>query len=239
MDMINYTADALFIRPLASLGQGDLDQFGGKNAMLGEMIRHMETAGLWAPKGFAISVAGFDQFVGRSGIADWIEELLAAIKPDRSNVTKIAATIRSSILSSDMPPELEREIIANYRVLVEDVGDWPLPVAVLTSVTPDHMIAEAFGGRPPACLFVQNAEALLNAVRKCYAALYSERAIGYRLDKGIPHDAARLSIAVQTTVWANTTGLAAEADDPETSDSALRDTDADMAASSPAILHLG
>jgi pyruvate, water dikinase len=206
--MIACTPDAIYTRPLSWLGKDDIAEYGAKNAALGEMIQHMGSAGLWAPQGFAISARGHDRFLEANGVKQWIDELLAALKTDGSNIAEIGTTIRAAILTSDMPADLRQEIVAHYRILMEDVADWPLPVAVLPSIVPSTLQDAAFGGRQPASLFVQTADMLIDAIRKSYAALYTERALAYRLARAVPHDAFSLSIAVQTMVWANTGGRA-------------------------------
>lgn len=213
--MTVYAPDAIYTRPLSWLDESDHADFGRKNAHLGEMIRHMKSAGLWAPQGFAISARGYERFLEARGVKQWIDALVPALKPDGSNVPEVSATIRSAILTTDVPADLRQEIETHHGILMEDVADWPLPVAVLTSVTPDAMAEAAFGGRAPASLFVQSVEMLIDAMRKSYASLYGERALAYRLARNVPHDAFRLSIGVQTMVWANAGGRArdiAEAD---------------------------
>lgn len=211
--MALYAADALYTRPLSSLSAADIDTFGGKNTALGEMIRHMATAGLWAPQGFALSTGAFTRFVHANGIHHRITGLLAALQPDGSNGAEIGAAIRAAILSSGMPADLRQEIVAHYRILLEDVADWPLPVAVSASIVPERLTEAGFGGRQPASHFVQSAETLLDAVRRSYAALYGDRAIAYRLANAVPHDAVKISIAVQTMVWANAGGRARDIDE--------------------------
>ena len=201
--IIRCTADALYSRPLATIDNDDVDDFGSRNAALGEMIRHMDAAGLWVPKGFAVSASGYKRFMRASGVDTWSRELVSAINANGSNIAEIGAVIRGSILSSRIPADLSQEIAAHYRTLVEEVADWPLPVAVLTSPTPDHLAEAAFGGRRPASLFVQDADSLIEAFRRCYASLYTDRAIAYRFAKGISHDAIGLAIAVQAMTWAN------------------------------------
>lgn len=204
--MIVDTPSALYTRPLSCLGESDSADFGARNVDLGEMIRHMGQAGLWAPQGFAISARGHDRFLAASGIKRSIDELLSALAPGGSNAAEIAAAIRDAILTTEIPADLSQEIVSYYDVLLEDVADWPLPVAVLASATPEAMSEATFGGRAPASLVVQSADMLLDAIRTSYAALYTERALAYRMARGVPHDAARLSIAIQTVVWANLGG---------------------------------
>jgi pyruvate, water dikinase len=214
--MTVYAPDAIYTRPLSWLGETDHADFGRKNAHLGEMIRHMNGAGLWAPQGFAISARGHDRFLEARGVKQWIDQLLPALTSDGSNIADVSAAIRSAILTTEVPADLRQEIEAHYSILMEDVADWPLPVAVLTSVTPDAMAEAAFGGRQPASLFVQNIDMLIDAVRKSYATLYSERALTYRLERNLAHDAFRLSIGVQTMVWANAGGRARDIAEEDT-----------------------
>ena len=209
------TPDALYTRPLRSLSADDVETFGSKNTALGEMIRHMGTAGLWAPQGFAVSTQAFDRFVQGNGLRAQIAELLGALTPDGSTIAKTGATIRNAILATDVPADVKQEIVAHYKILLEDVADWPLPVAVLARIVPERLTAGAFGGREPASHAVQSTDALIDAVRRSYAALYSDRAIAYRLEHRVAHDAFKVSIAVQTMVWTNAGGRAYDAEEAD------------------------
>jgi pyruvate,water dikinase len=205
--------DALYTRPLSWLGVDDADAFGGRSVALGEMVRHMDAAGLWTPQGFAISASGHDRFFEATDVRRSIDQLIGGLNADGSNISAVGAAIRTLILSAEIPPDLRQEIVSHYQVLLEDVADWPLPVAVIASVTPEHMSEAAFGGRPPASLFVQDAATLLDAIRKSYAALFGERALAYRLARAVPIDSFRLAIAIQTMVWANAGGRPRDVED--------------------------
>ena len=114
--MTKCTADVLYSRPLATDGNHNVGDFGSRNAALGEMIRLMDVAGLWVPKGFAVSASGHRRFMRTNGVNAWANELVSAINENGSNIAEIGAAIRSSILSLNRKMSTRPKFVSHARM---------------------------------------------------------------------------------------------------------------------------
>ena len=173
---------------------------GGKNASLGEMYQALAQFGIRVPNGFAITAAAYRAFVEHNRLEDRISQLLEGL--DTHNVVDLrtrGAEIRRIIDEGDFPPELREAIVGAYF----DLGgrqETPIDVAVRSSATAEDLPDASFAGQQETYLNVQGNQALLDAVRRCFASLFTDRAISYRVDKGFDHHSVALSVGVQQMV---------------------------------------
>ncbi len=196
------TADAAAphnVRWLADVGMADLNEVGGKNASLGELIANLATAGVRVPDGFATTAAAYRQFLGAGGLATRIDELLGSL--DIDDVTALAAVggaIRDAITSQPFPTDLETDIREAYASLAQ--RDRSASYAVRSSATAEDLPDASFAGQQETFLNVRGVDAVLVAIRQVFASLYTDRAIAYRVHHGFPHAEVALSVGVQRMV---------------------------------------
>jgi len=178
----------------------DLDQVGGKNASLGEMMGHLSQAGIRVPGGFATTAEAYRRFLSHSGLDRRIEERLARLDP--SDVTALAACgkeVRSWIEKAPFPTDIETEIKSFYQKLISEISS-EISFAVRSSATAEDLPDASFAGQQETYLNIHGVENVLEAVRQVYASLYNDRAISYRVHHGFDHRGVALSAAVQQMV---------------------------------------
>ncbi|MFH0924916.1 MAG: phosphoenolpyruvate synthase [bacterium] len=177
---------------------------GGKNAALGEMISNLRKLGINVPNGFAVTAKAYNYFLQEAGIKEDIEDRLRGL--DTTNVRdlmKAGTAVRKMILQADFPPKLEKEIIKSYKKMAREYSDSP-DVAVRSSATAEDLPGASFAGQQETYLNIRGNEHLLVAVRKCFASLFTNRALSYRADKGFSLvKGISLSVAVQKMVRAD------------------------------------
>ncbi|HEU0259787.1 MAG TPA: phosphoenolpyruvate synthase [Burkholderiales bacterium] len=183
---------------LKDLRMADLEQVGGKNASLGEMIGGLATAGIHVPGGFATSAQAFREFLGE--LAPRIEERLRGLDPkDVDALAKCGAEVRSWIMRQPFPPALEEEIRSKYQDLI-GITSSETSFAVRSSATAEDLPEASFAGQQETFLNIRGADNVLEAIRQVYASLYNDRAISYRAHHGFDHGQLALSAAVQQMV---------------------------------------
>lgn len=193
-------ADAQWIRWFDEVGIEDIALVGGKNASLGEMYSELSAEGVNVPNGFAITANAYRQFLRAAGLEGRISDALDGL--DVRNIDDLRARgrrVRDLILTVPFPQDLARAILRAYAELsrgAERLAD----VAVRSSATAEDLPDASFAGQQETYLNVQGAEALLYTVRRCFASLFTDRAIAYRTDKGFGHAAIALSVGVQRMV---------------------------------------
>jgi len=189
-----------YVRWFRDIGIADIPSVGGKNASLGEMVRELATKGVPVPDGFAVTAAAYWWFLRETGLAARVEELLAGLKTgDIDQLQMRGAKIRAAILETEIPPSLREQIASAYHTLSGDAGE-PVAVAVRSSATAEDLPDASFAGAQETFLNVRGEDALLEACRRSYASLFTDRAISYRADKGFAHEKVGLSIGVQRMV---------------------------------------
>ncbi|HSA59608.1 MAG TPA: phosphoenolpyruvate synthase [bacterium] len=189
-----------FIRLFEEVGIEDVASVGGKNASLGEMARELTPLGVRVPGGFAVTAEGYRFHVREAGIGDEIRGILEGL--DVRDVTDLARRgerIRNLILRAPLPPELAGEIREAYEGLCRGYGE-NAGVAVRSSATAEDLPDASFAGQQETFLNVRGEASLLDACRRCFASLFTNRAISYRVDKGFDHFQVALSIGVQLMV---------------------------------------
>jgi pyruvate,water dikinase len=189
-----------FIRWFPDIGIADVGLVGGKNASLGEMYRELTPKGIRVPNGFAVTAEAYRHFLGTGGLNDRVRGILQGL--DTRNLADLAERgrrVREAMLATPLPEDLQQEIIQAYAGLCREYGP-DTDTAVRSSATAEDLPAASFAGQQESFLNVRGERALLEAVRACFASLFTDRAISYRVDKGFDHFAVALSVGVQKMV---------------------------------------
>jgi pyruvate, water dikinase len=189
-----------FVKWFEEIGAKDIALVGGKNASLGEMIRNLGKKGVNIPSGFAITAEAYRYVVEKAGISPKIKDTLASLDThDMDNLAERGETIRNLIAHSPCPKELEEEIRICYRKMEERFGK-NVDVAVRSSATAEDLPTASFAGQQTSYLNVRGEGDLLERVMDCFASLFTDRAISYRVDKGFNHLSVYLSVGVQKMI---------------------------------------
>ncbi len=197
MDATESLAPALVL-PLEQVGLADIPRVGGKNASLGEMLRQLGTAGVRVPDGFATTAAAYRQLLRHNHLLQPLAELLHALDADDlAALQQAGRTAREWLLRAEIPADLAEAIQQAYRAMGSP------PVAVRSSATAEDLPEASFAGQQETFLYIEGEPALLEACRRCYASLFTDRAISYRQLHGYNHLEVSLSIGVQRMVRAD------------------------------------
>lgn len=187
--------------PLQALCLEDIPIVGGKCASLGEMIANLHKAGIQIPSGFAITTTAYYQFLRQSGLEDYIREQIAGIDyTSLVTLRRAGQRIRQAISNTKFPHELSTEIIDAYMALSREYGQDITDVAVRSSATAEDLPDASFAGQQETYLNVRGPAALIDAVRNCFASLFTDRAISYRENFGYDHFSIGLSVCIQKMV---------------------------------------
>ncbi|HWE26062.1 MAG TPA: phosphoenolpyruvate synthase [Myxococcales bacterium] len=190
-----------FVRWFAEIGLSDVGVVGGKNASLGEMIRSLSPLGVRVPDGFAITADGYRHVLRSAGLEAAIGELLSGLRRDDvKDLVERTSRIRALITAAQLPSDLCEEALAAYRELSARYSADAADVAVRSSATAEDLPGASFAGQQDTYLNVRGEEAVLDAVRRCFASLFTARAVGYREDMGFDHLEVALSVGVQKMV---------------------------------------
>jgi phosphohistidine swiveling domain-containing protein len=187
-----------YLRQFSELGSDDVDLAGGKGANLGELTR----AGLPVPSGFVLTTDAYRAFVQAAAIGASVEDLAAAGNVE-SRLGSSAEQIRALFSGPSIPADLRDEISAGYAQLGEEV-----PVAVRSSATAEDLADASFAGQQETYLNVRGLDRVLEAVRQCWASLWTERAMAYRQQHGIDPTTVSLAVVIQRMVEADASGVA-------------------------------
>jgi pyruvate,water dikinase len=189
-----------FILWFDQLGIEDVPWTGGKNASLGEMYRFLTPKGVQVPNGFAVTATAYNYLVDKTGIKDKIRVILKDLNTsDMKNLAIRGEKVRNVFLNTEFPQDLKEKIIDGYVNLCKQYGE-NTDVAVRSSATAEDLPDASFAGQQETFLNIRGPEQLLDACRKCFASLFTNRAISYRVDKGFDHFKIALSIGVQKMV---------------------------------------
>ena len=184
-----------------NLRMTDVEQVGGKNASLGEMISQLAEKGVRVPGGFATTAEAYRAFLSHNGLNERISAALAELDVDDVvELARVGAQIRQWILDTPFPAELEADIKAAWDKLVADAGTDQISVAVRSSATAEDLPDASFAGQQETFLNIQGLENVKEAMHHVFASLYNDRAISYRVHKGFEHDVVALSAGVQRMV---------------------------------------
>ncbi len=182
----------------------DLLQVGGKNANLGEMLK----IDLRVPPGFAVTTQAFDTFLEREGVRAKIAETLSRIPPqDVKALEEAGSQVRELIESTPVPEIIAKAIRQNYRKLCDLCSLPNVPVAVRSSATSEDLKTASFAGQHDSYLWVRGEEEVIRHTRKCWASLFTDRAIAYRNQIGWPQDKVTISVGIQKMVNSRSAGV--------------------------------
>jgi pyruvate,water dikinase len=189
-----------FVKWFEEIRAQDVGLVGGKNASLGEMVMNLGKKGVNVPSGFAITAEAYKYVIEKAGIDQKIKETLADLDTrDMENLADRGEKLRNLIEHSRCPKDLEEEIRLSYRKMEERFGK-DVDVAVRSSATAEDLPTASFAGQQTSYLNVRGEGDLLERVMDCFASLFTNRAISYRVDRGFDHLSVYLSVGVQKMV---------------------------------------
>lgn len=194
------------VLPFTAVGRSDVNQVGGKNASLGEMIRALEVSGVRVPPGFATTADAYRDFVRHNKLAPVISAALADLRAGKASLSETGDAIRRGFLRSEWPPAVASAIQEAYRQLCSQIKRPAAAVAVRSSATAEDLPEASFAGQQESFLNVSGEITLMDACRRCYASLFTDRAISYRDAHGFDHLKVALSIGVQQMVRSDRAG---------------------------------
>ncbi|MGN6139544.1 MAG: phosphoenolpyruvate synthase [Ralstonia sp.] len=195
--MVNNTAHVVWFE---ALRRTDVPRVGGKNASLGEMVATLACQGVNVPPGFALTAEAFWRFVDANSLQPVIASALAELDGGQLSLAEAGLTIRRAMLRGEWPAETVEAIRLAYDELNRRVGQTDIDVAVRSSATAEDLPEASFAGQQETYLNIRGERALRDACRRCYASLFTDRAISYRQAKGIDHSKVALSVGVQRMV---------------------------------------
>jgi pyruvate,water dikinase len=188
------------------LRREDVPRVGGKNASLGELVRNLRAEGIDVPPGFATAADVYWEFVAANGLRTIIERAVTAYRERRIPLAQAGQMLRAAFLNGEFPKEAADAIRTAYRTLSRRFEVEAADVAVRSSATAEDLPDASFAGQQETFLNVRGEDALLDACRRCYASLFTDRAISYRETKGFDHLKVALSIGVQKMVRSDLAG---------------------------------
>ena len=189
-----------YIRWFENLTSDDVSMVGGKNASLGEMIRSLKDEGVRVPDGFATTAEAYRKFLDANQLNEKIKSHLSELERDKTPLEKVGKSIRKLFHSADFPEDIAREIREAYDQLSQRYDTQDVDIAARSSATAEDLPEASFAGQQETFLNVTGYEELLEACRKCYASLFTDRAISYRQAQGFDHLKVALSVGVQKMV---------------------------------------
>ncbi|CAG7855918.1 pyruvate, water dikinase [biofilm metagenome] len=189
-----------FIRWFKDLTISDIPLVGGKNASLGEMYRELKPQGINIPNGFAITAEAYHAMLDAADAWAGLHDALDGLNPDDvTDLAKRGHVAREIIYGATLPTRLEQQILAAYRQLQTEYGD-ELSLAVRSSATAEDLPTASFAGQQDTFLNIRGEKNLLEACKRCFASLFTDRAIHYRIDQGFDHFKLGLSIGIMKMI---------------------------------------
>jgi len=186
------------------LNKNSLPLVGGKNASLGEMIN----ADIRVPPGFAVTTDSYAVFMEKAEINETIFSLLADLNPDDIEALNQAAEkVQEMIRTAVIPADVQQAIGEGYALLCKECEVEALPAAVRSSATAEDLPTASFAGQQDTYLWIMGADRVIESVRKCWASLYTPRAISYRVKNDFPHEKVLISVGVQKMVNSRAAGV--------------------------------
>ncbi len=189
-----------YVRFFEEFGIADVPLVGGKNASLGEMFQKLSEQGVRVPHGFATTAEAYHHMLDRAGAWDALHAELDDLDPaDVTALARKGKRAREIVYGAGLPDDLAAEIVDAYRMLQQEYGE-DVSLAVRSSATAEDLPTASFAGQQETYLNVKGRESLLDACRRCFASLFTDRAIHYRIDQGFDHFKIALSIGVMKMV---------------------------------------
>jgi pyruvate,water dikinase len=182
-----------------SLAMSDINEVGGKNASLGEMISNLSKSGVKVPKGFALTTAAFKLFLAENKIERKIASVLADLNSDNlDDLAEASSTIKALVVAGQIPAVIVEQIKSALKTLYKE--DPEMSLAIRSSATTEDLVDASFAGQQESLLNIKGESETLDAIKHVYASLYNERAISYRVHQGFSHEGALLSVGIQQMV---------------------------------------
>lgn len=196
-----------FILWFSEIGSKDTALVGGKNAQLGELVNSLVSKGIRVPDGFAVTAYAYRYFLETTGIKREMGQLLSKLNARHlHSLTTTGHAVRQLILKTDFPPELTQAIVKAYTQLCQRTHKRDVDVAVRSSATAEDLPEASFAGQQETFLNIRGAYEVVEATKRCFASLFTNRAISYRSDKGFDHMEVALSVGVQHMVRSDEAG---------------------------------
>lgn len=195
-----------YILWLEEIGLEDLPSVGGKNASLGEMIQALKSSGVEIPTGFVITSHGYQNFIAHNKIQEKIAHLLEDLKLELRSLQQVGQMIRELILQGEIPKDLRIAIQAAYSELSHIYSTQEVDVAVRSSATAEDLPSASFAGQQESFLNISGSRELFQSCKRCFASLFTDRAISYRQKQGFDHLQISLCIGIQKMIHADQTG---------------------------------
>jgi pyruvate,water dikinase len=194
------------IRRFEEVGMQDVADVGGKNASLGEMLRTLKKEGIEVPDGFATTAQAYFEFVEHNRLGEKIESAMHKLGSGQAPLEQVGKEIRDAFLSGEFSEAFKDEVRKAYKELSKKYRVSRADVAVRSSATAEDLPDASFAGQQESYLNVKGEEELFEACKKCYASLFTDRAIMYRTAKGFDPMKIALSIGVQKMVRSDRAG---------------------------------
>jgi pyruvate, water dikinase len=192
-----------FVLGFDKVSSKDTNRVGGKNAALGEMIRALKRKGVRVPDGFATIADAFRLFVRENKIDRKIRAEIQRLKKNSKSLPSVGKTLRALFVKGKFPEQVEAQIREAYRELCQRYKTRSVDVAVRSSATAEDLPEASFAGQQETFLNISGEDAVVDACRKCYASLFTDRAINYREERNFDHFKIALSTGVQKMVHAD------------------------------------
>ncbi|MFM2062868.1 MAG: hypothetical protein RLZZ507_2538 [Cyanobacteriota bacterium] len=188
------------VLPFNTVGIADISFVGGKNASLGEMIQQLQPQGVKVPTGFATTAFAYRYFITNAGLETRLRKIFATLDvEDVDNLRQCGKQARSLMLETPFPLELQEAIARSYQALCQEYGE-DTDVAVRSSATAEDLPDASFAGQQETYLNVHGLKDVLESCHKCFASIFTDRAISYRQQRGFDHFDVALSVGVQKMV---------------------------------------
>ena len=186
------------------VNKASLPMVGGKNASLGEMMR----AGIRVPPGFAVTTDSYLNFITEAGIKDKVFKILSEVNPeDIASLDGASAEVQKLINEALIPSDIDRAIREDYCCLCDKCGVERMPVAIRSSATAEDLPTASFAGQQDTYLWIEGTDEVIRRVQKCWASLFTPRAISYRIKNNFPHEQVLISVGIQKMVNSRTAGV--------------------------------
>lgn len=193
-----------YVLNFEKLDKSALPMVGGKNASLGEMIK----AGIRVPPGFAVTTDSYLAFITKTEIKDKIYAVLTDLNPDDVNaLNNAAAEVQELIKKAPIPENIQKAIRDGYSQLCNQCAVEIVPVAVRSSATAEDLPTASFAGQQDTYLWVEGTDKVIQNVRKCWASLFTPRAIAYRIKNNFEHEKVLISVGIQKMVNSRAAGV--------------------------------
>ncbi len=198
--MSDITKEKALVLKLQEVGLHEIHLVGGKNASLGEMIQELQPQGIQVPAGFATTAHAYRSFIHGAGLASKLQHLLGGLDAENvQELQRVGQQVRSLMLQSPLPPDLTVAITSAYQEMCAQYGA-NTDVAVRSSATAEDLPDASFAGQQDTYLNIHGLDSVLEACHKCFASVFTDRAISYRQLKNFDHLEVALSVGVQKMV---------------------------------------